>query len=388
MVRPALIGIVLCTSWLRVGIGDEAALRDKAEGSLKRGLAYLAAHQAENGGWHSTTYGQLKGGPGVTALALYAFSRAPAELRQGHPQLANRGYAFFGPGFAKKGSLAATDGSLDYPTYAGALWLISRKRLGLPGAVQPGQPGEQQIVDYLLAAQLLEARGFDPSSPSHGGWDFLGAGEAQGITTGSNISLAAFILDALADQSDDRREIKVARESALAWIERTQQADGGFAFTPEPGSLNNKALFSTDDDDRQTPRSYGTATSDGIRALAALGVSSDDQRMQRAVKWLAEHPSLDVVPGFEALPPEAGWQRGLRYYYYASLAEAQNHFPAVDRGARRTALLKVLVDEQRKDGSWMNESPRMREDDPLIATSFAVAALGALLEENVPGRAP
>jgi hypothetical protein len=31
---------------------------------------------------------------------------------------------------------------------------------------------------------------------------------------------------------------------------------------------------------------------------------------------------------------------------------------------------------QTKDGNWVNESDRMRENDPLIATALAVTALG------------
>jgi hypothetical protein len=32
---------------------------------------------------------------------------------------------------------------------------------------------------------------------------------------------------------------------------------------------------------------------------------------------------------------------------------------------------------QRTDGSWQNESDRMRENDPLIATSLAMIALAS-----------
>lgn len=358
----------------------DAALERKARAAIERGAAYLARQQAEDGGWHSATYGQLKGGPGVTALALYALSRTPADVREKHLQLARRGYDFFTPGFAKRRTLAAADGSLDYPTYAAALWLLGRERWQLPA----GDAEERAIVDYLLAAQVLEPRSFQPTSPSYGGWDFLGPDDARGITTGTNISLAAYILEALATLDDDRPGVKEARKHSLAWVERTQQQDGGFAFTPEPGSLNNKAQFADAEEPEAspTPRSYGTATCDGIRSLLAAGVSPDDARMQQAVAWLAKRPGLDVVPGFEALPPEAGWQRGLRFYYFASLADVLKHFPVADREVRRRELLETLLKEQRDDGSWVNESARMREDDPLIATSFAVAAIGALLEQQ------
>ena len=99
--------------------------------------------------------------------------------------------------------------------------------------------------------------------------------------------------------------------------------------------------------------------------------------MAKALAWLVKRTGLEVVPGFETLPPEAGWQRGLRYYYYASLARALAHFAASDREVRRAALAKHIVSLQKSDGSWQNESDRMRENDPLIATPLALLALAA-----------
>jgi len=140
-------------------------------------------------------------------------------------------------------------------------------------------------------------------------------------------------------------------------------------------SLNNKAAFA--DEKLAEPRPYGTATCDGIQALVACGAKPDDERVQKAVTWLVKRPGLELVPGFEGLPPEAGWQRGLRYYYYAGLSRVLPLFPASEVAPRREALAKHVVGLQTKDGSWVNESDRMRENDPLIATAFAVTALAS-----------
>jgi hypothetical protein len=40
------------------------------------------------------------------------------------------------------------------------------------------------------------------------------------------------------------------------------------------------------------------------------------------------------------------------------------------------ALAEALLARQRPDGSWVNASMELREDDPLVATPFAMAALG------------
>ena len=96
-----------------------------------------------------------------------------------------------------------------------------------------------------------------------------------------------------------------------------------------------------------------------------------------SLTWLVKRPALEVVPGFETLPPEAGWQRGLRFYYYASLARVLPLLPAPVASARQEALAAHVLKLQHADGSWVNESDRMRENDPLLATSLAICALSA-----------
>ena len=38
-------------------------------------------------------------------------------------------------------------------------------------------------------------------------------------------------------------------------------------------------------------------------------------------------------------------------------------------------MVKQLIKLQQKDGRWQNDSAKMREDDPLIATCLAVVGL-------------
>lgn len=365
----------------------EFAMAIDVDNSLRRGLDWLVARQAADGGWHSTTYGQLKDGASVTALALEAISHAPADQQQKHLAAVKRGYAFLERGIARRGAVASPDGSLDFPTYATALYLTSRDRLrlDLPAEVR------NKLVDYLLGAQAAEARGFDPDSPSYGGWDFLGPDDAQGITTGTNLSVTRYVLAALAAEHSRRLAANTPRESLVplteaiargkAYTLRCQQPGGGFAFTCEPASLNNKAAYA--DEQLKQPRPYATATCDGILSLAAGGLAPTDEPVAKALRWLQERAGLALVPGFEGLPPEAGWDRGLRFYYYAALAAILPIFPIADRAARSDALGKHLAELQTADGSWVNESDRMRENDPLVATALAVIALGPLTKPTL-----
>ncbi|MDX1947733.1 MAG: prenyltransferase/squalene oxidase repeat-containing protein [Pirellulaceae bacterium] len=348
------------------------ALVESARQAWSTGASYLLAQQAADGGWHSQTYGQLKDGAAVTALVCFALTRIPADLRPKPDDKVTKGLAFLARGLAKRGTIASPDGSLDFPTYAGALWLLARGRVAEPDA------DGQRVRDYLLAAQVAEPRGFLPDSPSYGGWDFLGKEDAQGITTGTNVSVTRHVVEALQTNQPPDAPPPLATSAlkrARAYLERCQNPDGGLAFTCEPMSQNNKAAYA--DDKLAEPRSYGTATCDGILGLVACGMPADDERIVKAVAWLAKRPGLALVPGFEGLPPEAGWQRGLRYYYYAGLARVLPRFPQPDIAPRREALVKQLVSLQQASGAWVNESDRMRENDPLIATSLAIIALAA-----------
>ena len=361
--------------------------QDDSRRAVNRGIDWLIGQQAADGGWHSATYGQLKDGAAVTSLVLDALGHLPAMDQQKHLGAIKKGFAFLDRGLAKRGTIASPDGSLDFPTYAAALYLTSKRRLSL---TTEGQT-RRALVGYLVGAQVGEARGFAADSPSRGGWDFLGPDDAQGITTGTNISVTRYVLEALAREGKAGREgeapaepggvggresgIGKAIESGREFVLRCRRPDGGFVFTCEPASLSNKAAYA--DEALKEPRSYGTATCDGILALVACGLEANDEHVAEAIDWLVKQPSLELVPGFEGLPPEAGWQRGLRYYYYACLARVLPHFPAGEVAPRRAALAAQLVKLQAKDGSWANESDRMRENDPLIATALATAALAS-----------
>jgi len=69
------------------------------------------------------------------------------------------------------------------------------------------------------------------------------------------------------------------------------------------------------------------------------------------------------VPGFdEDESPQASWGTGLRFYYAAAIARVRPQ-------------QRVRLPEQADDGSFRNANGRVKEDDPLIATTFAIQML-------------
>lgn len=351
----------------------------KASAALQSGVAWLLKQQADDGGWHSQSYGGLRDGAAVTAHALHTLAHLPASIASNVPirdskEIQNAVLAaakFLQIGFEKSGVLASPDGSLDYPTYATAMVVIAMRAFP---ALADSLPREK-LVTYLLEAQVHSRRGFTKDSPDFGGWDLLGPDDAQGVSTGSNVSVTCCVLEALGSEKSD--EAKTAITAALDWLQRAQDStgDGGFAFTPERSSLNNKALWH--DVEREQPRSYGTATCDGLRALVASGGPADS--IEQAQDWISKQKVVELVPGFEPLPAELGWKDGLRYYYAQTLARVARHKldPQIP-GEQVVKLATWLVASQKPARKWQNESARMREDDPLIATCFAVDALASL----------
>ena len=67
------------------------------------------------------------------------------------------------------------------------------------------------------------------------------------------------------------------------------------------------------------------------------------------------------------------WPQGLAFYYSSARAQAFQLLK-MDAGGSLSESLKAT---QRADGSWSNPENLVKEDDPLIATPFAVRALVA-----------
>lgn len=345
----------------------------QADVALANGLNWLLSQQAEDGGWHSQTYGPFKWGAATTSLVLYAASQLPPELRQQHMAAWLRGWKFLEPGVRKKGFVVCPDGTMDEPVYATALVLIAAPELEL----NINADLLRSMRDFLWEESCGKGRGFAEDDPNFGGWDLAGGTGLQAETPGSNISITRFAIKALKPELPQPK----FPPAILAWAKRVQNlsGDGGFYFHPQRDHEGNKAQWA-DGDAREKPRSYGTATCDGVLLLAALGVKPDNAAFQAGVQWLVENPAVDHVPGFEDAPPEIGWQQGLRFYYWMTLAQTLRYLPADARAIRRQAILEQLISRQHADGYWQNESARMREDDLLIATSFALVALSELLK--------
>jgi len=181
-----------------------------------------------------------------------------------------------------------------------------------------------------------------------------------------DLSMTRHVLEALRAADVPLSDPAFAR--AQVFVERCQNigADGGFFFSTTEFEINKAGH------DGKEFRSYGTPTADGILAFLAMGHPLEDPHVVAAKQWLVSHHYDMSVPGFVGVAYQR-WPRGLAFYYAAASAEAFRALQ-VNAGGRVTEGLERT---QRQDGAWVNAENLVKEDDPLIATPFAVRALAA-----------
>jgi hypothetical protein len=106
----------------------------------------------------------------------------------------------------------------------------------------------------------------------------------------------------------------------------------------------------------------------------------DDERVVAARTWLERHFSPLDHPGRYARE-RLGDRPALYFYYCCSLSQAfrmlglQDVQTPVGKVRWAKALADELLKRQQPDGSWINPARAVREDEPVLASSFATIAL-------------
>ena len=324
----------------------------------QKAAAALWRLQANDGGWHSTRYGLLKSGQSLTPFVLNTLLDAPGEIPTSD---VDRALAFLKSHTDKDGAVGRMDSTAeDYPNYATALSVLAIYKAKRPGYQEQAAP----LAACLRRQQFAEDRGYRRDAPVYGGWGMGGDLHSAPHTGHVDLSMTRYVLQALSAAGITAGD--PAFERAQVFLGRCQNADtdGGFFFSPVILDANKAG------GEGSRFRSYGTTTADGLLALLAAGVPASDTRVRAAAKWLREHHSSTGAPGFVD-QAHARWTGGLRFYYAAAGAQAGRRLGL----PQDTGLAADLIKTQRPDGLWANADSLVKEDDPLIATPFALAAL-------------
>lgn len=361
MRRPAFAVFLL--------IAQAACIHSPQKPALARAADYLWSEQAADGGWHSRTYGLLRSGQSLTPFVLEALLEIPEDVYPRPSAKVNRAIGFIRRNTMSSGVVGMMDPAIpDYPNYATALSLRVLCRWRPAG----WERDAARMVESLRRQQFAERNGWSRENRAYGAWG-MGGAELRPPDTGHvDLSMTRHVLEALRAAGVPASD--PVFERARVFLERCQNfdaslladADGGFFFSTTEFDTNKAGH------DGKSFRSYGTTTADGILAMIASGTPPDDARLRAATRWLTSHHRDMDVPGFIGEAYQR-WPRGLSFYYATVSTRVFRTLQlAVDR-----RVADGLEKMQRSDGSWANTENLVKEDDPLIATTFAVRALAA-----------
>jgi hypothetical protein len=341
---------------------------------FKTGTVALLKQQSDDGAWRSDVYATFRDGTALTPLVLCTLQ----DLDGFTDTRSARSHA--GEWLAKwskpDGTIDEGKDGLPYPAYTAALSVVALSHRENKDRVA----ARDAWLKYLLARQLTEQNGWTPGDKQYGGWGYYplvpkkpAPGEAvpaQHLLE-SNLSATTFALDALkAAGVTDPKVLGPARR----FVESCQNDDGGFHFIYDD-PVRNKA-GATGSDGKPRFHSYGSATADGVRALLHCGATPDDPKVVAGRGWLVKHFTPDRHPG-EYVPTHESNRDAVYFYYAASVAKTFRRLGVKEVNGRpwEGPLAEALMARQRSDGSWENQVDLVRENDPVVATAYALTAL-------------
>jgi len=352
--------------------------------SLQHACDWLWARQAEDGGWHSETYGLMRSGQSLTPFVLHALLQVPEDRCPRPEGGVERALEFLRRHTSHDGCLGRSDPDIaDYPNHATA-WAL---RCLVAVGNDRDRPLIRRMCDYLRAQQFGPESGVKPENFHWGGWGFGSESGVMDIGHTRHALQALSEAGALDEETSQRAQdfLRLMQRHPDEWraqpevpgitaVTNPESFDGGFYFSPTDLAMNKGGHETAADGRNAWFRSYATATCNGVLALLAAGVAVDDQRVAAATKWLDEHPGLESPAGVPADAPTP-WYAALHYYHLAVRAEAWA--ATGKKGEWRAEIARHLKPLQRQDGSFINDqSPLMKENDPILCTALAVVALG------------
>jgi hypothetical protein len=356
------------------------SLTSRIDTALAASARYLGEHQSTDGAWRSTVYGSFKEGDALTPLVLTALH----SMRE-KGETYRRGSQYLAAMCRDDGSIDTGPHGLTFSVYTAAFAVIVLDR-------DDQRAARTAWLKYLRQQQLTEDLGWQPDDREYGGWGYCAvspkkpqAGADRPPLLESNLSATAMALDALhaagvAANDASYRKARVFVERCQNFSDKGDERDpgfddGGFYFIYADPVRNKAGSKGTDKHGQERFASYGSTTADGLRSLLRCGLPIDHPRVKAASAWLLNDFRADQHPGMYPKDREAS-RAGVYFYYLQSLARTLPALPGDQRATARS-LAEALVKLQRPDGSWLNAVGPQREDDPVVATSYAILALAA-----------
>ncbi len=342
--------------------------------ALRAAVAFLAARQSRDGAWRSARYGAFQEGDALTPLVLWALAGAPCADAE---PLA-RGVRWLERLTDTQSARREPWAELRYPLFTASY-----------AAQVFAKTGDARRAsfwaDLVERLRITPSRGWPADAAACGAWSDapMPPRLPPGVSTPPDMlapNISATVLGLAALSAAGRRDLAAALPF-LAQCQNFPDAlvassdDGGFYFAPADPVRNKAGVSGHDATGRERYHSYGSATCDGVLALHACGCGADDPRMRAALGWLGRNAAGMRHSGSWAA--DRGDEReSLRYYHAQAFATVLPIAAASPWAvAQRRVLTADLLACQGRDGSWTGECPDSFEDDPIVATAFAVRAL-------------
>lgn len=337
-------------------------------------VQWLLSQQEENGGFGEVP-GRVKGQLGITAVVVRALAGVTPDLKKEVAPKLDAAVAFMLSCQQKDGSFAQGPGLKTYYTAVcvQALASVDRKKHAAPIA---------KGAAWLKDAQFGAKDGITSDDVRFGGFGYDSAGKKRlgWRRLGADLSNTHMALSALAAARTDAEDAAFVR--ARTFLARCQnhpevndgrgmrpRSDGGFVYSPGSG-----------DEGRVAPPSYAGMTYAGLHCLAIVGRGPKDPTYRAALAWAAKHYTLNENAGVNDGDGGHGPQAGLYYFYLSfseGLAKRGSKSLETPAGPRAWAedLMAALGKRQRKDGSFANQDRTWWENNPVLATAFALSAM-------------
>lgn len=340
---------------------QEPAAPPEVKAAIQRGLEYLRTKgQAEDGTF------TIQAGPGITALAVTAAIRNGAALDD---PLVAKGLKALEGFIQPDGGIYGNGRLKNYETCVGILAFAAANADGRYKNVLAN------ANSFVRGMQIGAGGDGDQLDPRWGGVGYGGPERPD-------LSNTTYFIDALVAAGADGEDEAIQR--ALAFVSRCQNLDTAFNDTRYANLVGDGGFYyviPTDDGDgdseRRTEngglRSYGSMSYSGFKSLVYAGLSENDPRVKAVLDWVSKNYSVEENPGVGSA--------GLFYYYHAfasGLAAGKVDEVTDAAGARhdwRKDLAAELIKRQNADGSWTNANRQWFENDPNLATAFALLAL-------------
>lgn len=358
---------------------SNVSVRNEVLLAIDKGLAWLKQQQKEDGSIANPENGEPAAEhPALTALPLIAFYREPTGKGQTeYADVLKKGYAFLRSKVQPDGGIY-TDGLSNYNTSVCMMALLNT-----------GDPKDEPMLaraNKFITG--MQAENMAKSEMNGGiGYGPNGVNPKRAFPDLDNTLIA---LEALRSYKAKHPSTEVAAGKELNWqaaidfVSRCQNLPkynkqpwasddpankGGFIYYPGDSNAGEQDL----PNGKKALRSYGTMTYAGLLSYIYADLKHDDPRIAAALDWLQRNYTLEENPGLG--------RAGLYYYYHLAakgLATSGVHeFQTADGKKFDWAhdLALKLIDLQNGNGSWVNDTSRWMEKDPVLVTAYSVITL-------------